>query len=81
MTPKPDAPTLTAWIPVPSPCARCGKPTQVQCSKSFSRIVSILCTHCGWRFELDPIRAAAKTQQREPDDIDGEPPPGELTPP
>lgn len=71
--------TLTTWIDVPSPCARCNLPVKVQCSKNYSRIVTILCSKCGWKLELDPIRAAARAQERTPDDPDAIPP-GAITP-
>ena len=80
MAQDPNPATLTGWIDVPSPCARCRCPVKVQCSKSFSRIVTIQCTKCGFRYELDPIRLAAKAQSREVPDIE-EPQPGEIEPP
>ncbi|KKK44212.1 hypothetical protein LCGC14_3167400 [marine sediment metagenome] len=80
MAPKSNAPTLTAWIPIPVPCARCGLPIQVRCSKNFTRVAELLCTKCGWKFDLEPVRAAAKAQERQPEDIEDAPLPGELKP-
>ncbi len=56
----------TSWLPVPIPCARCNAPVKVQSTPSFSKILAILCSKCGWRFNVETVRIVARDQHHVP---------------
>lgn len=49
------------WHPVDHPCPKCAQPFKVRTTPSVVRITECLCSNCGWRLNLEDIRAYVKS--------------------
>lgn len=65
-TPDPTAPPL-AWHPTSSTCPRCVQPLKCRATPTFSKILQLICTKCGWRMDIEAIRTATKATAIPPD--------------
>lgn len=67
-TPKPveetQAPAVQplAYHPTVERCPRCTSPLKMQATAAVSRILTMLCTKCGWQMDIEAIRKGLKKQ-------------------
>lgn len=61
---------LTGWIDIPGTCPRCTRPLKCRCTHNWSRITEFSCTGCGWKWDIEVLRVAAKAQETTPVDPD-----------
>lgn len=56
------APTTSplAWYPTSHSCPRCNQPIKCRATPTFSKVLELICTKCGWRMDIEALRTSTK---------------------